>query len=464
MFSVIIPLEFHREQWERCWQGWQSQTLPRRDFEIILVVPPDFPHRADLPGCAQAARLEYSRHAHDIGLCADGAKAARGTYLFFTEAHCWPEPDVLDICRQAIGKYPRRVGFSCRSVRSCHNRLSEVEADKYEADIAFAMEHHPWRLILDQCFVTQRAAYFACGGLEPALGHFAEWALAARYAYEGYDLGYVPEARVHHYYEGVLRPLKTFTRDFVRGEIDYFSRGAEEPGCFLLEAPSEWHCRGDFDASLARAILRMGLSDALQRQRWAPRILRWLAPALFGDRFERARSAVAVAGTWFALIYALMSAPHEQLARRFKDHIAALIHAERLRRIAAMARLPSSGRGEAVLKETGFYPQELHLDEAFRWSRTEAAIRLRAAAGPQTLRIKCLPVRSLSDIGLRFYFNGRPLAEHAVFVVGHDVELRLVMPSSGMALLGWICSPFPARTDLRTLGLPVMDFELAQPI
>src|SRR5258708_504419 len=45
LFSVIIPLEYHRGQWERCWQGWQSQTLDRDSFEIILVVPPDFPER-----------------------------------------------------------------------------------------------------------------------------------------------------------------------------------------------------------------------------------------------------------------------------------------------------------------------------------------------------------------------------------------------------------------------------------
>ncbi len=456
LFSIIIPLEFHRGQWERCWQGWQAQTLPRSEFEIILVVPPGFAQRADLDQFAPAARLEYSQHAHDIGLCADGAKAAHGTYLFFTESHCWPEPDVLDLCRAAIAKHPRWAGFSCKSVRSCHNRLSDVEADMYEADIAFAQEHHPWRQILDQCFVTTRDAYFTCAGLEPALGHFAEWALAARYAYEGYDLGYVPEAQVHHHYEGVLRPLKRFTQDFVRGEIDFFSRGPDEPGAFLLEAPSEWHCRGDFDAGLAWAILRMSLSDA---RRWQPRILRWLAPALFGDRFERARSAVAVAITWLALIQARLSAPREKLARRFKAHIAALIHAERLRRIATLPAAPAS----AVPNETGFYPQELYLDEVFRWSRAEAAIRLHAGAGPQTLRIKCLPMRSLADIGLRFYFNGRPLGSDAVSVLGDAVELQLVMPAAGTGLLGWICTPFPAEPDPRMLGLPVMGFELAQP-
>jgi hypothetical protein len=50
LFSIIIPLEYHRGQWDRAWQGWQSQTLDRASFEIILVVPPDFPDRNKLGG------------------------------------------------------------------------------------------------------------------------------------------------------------------------------------------------------------------------------------------------------------------------------------------------------------------------------------------------------------------------------------------------------------------------------
>jgi hypothetical protein len=73
LFSIIIPLEYHRGQWERCWQGWQSQTLDRAAFEIILMVPPDFPERDKLSELAGTARLEYSQHTHDVALCADGA-------------------------------------------------------------------------------------------------------------------------------------------------------------------------------------------------------------------------------------------------------------------------------------------------------------------------------------------------------------------------------------------------------
>ena len=61
LFSVIIPLEYHRGQWQRCWRAWHAQTLPRSQFETIMVVPPDFPEQEKLPAqLGPQDRLEYS--------------------------------------------------------------------------------------------------------------------------------------------------------------------------------------------------------------------------------------------------------------------------------------------------------------------------------------------------------------------------------------------------------------------
>jgi len=133
LFSVIVPLEYHRGQWERCWLGWQAQTVAKSQYETILVVSPDFPEPDKLAALlGPQDRLEYSDEQHDIGLCAIGAARAHGQYLFFTESHCWPEPDVLEKCLQAFATHPEWVGFSCQSIRITHNRLSTAEADMYE--------------------------------------------------------------------------------------------------------------------------------------------------------------------------------------------------------------------------------------------------------------------------------------------------------------------------------------------
>lgn len=468
LFSVIIPLEYHRGQWESCWQGWQSQTLGKDAFEIILVVPPDFPQRDMLNALAgPMTRLEYSQQSHDIGLCAVGAAVARGKFLFFTESHCWPEANVLELCWQAFGAHADWAAMSCSSVRVCHNRLSVAEADMYDADIAYGMNVHPWRKVLDQCFVTDREAYQACGGLEPELGHYAEWVLAARYAACGHRIGYLPEARVHHYYVGEIGELKTFTLDFVAGEIAYFKRGARGPGDELLEVPPEWSCRDNFDPDMARAILRMCLRDlATPRLPAIGGVLRWAFPAILGAGVARAASALAVVNAHVATWLTSRLGPPEWLRRSLKHYIAALIGYQRLslietERLNSAAGAKESNSRTAVLNQTGFYPLEQYRGQTFRWSEAEAAVRFRAPSGGLSIRITCLSVRRPSDrIDLRFYQDGRPIPNGAVSTSPDGLEIRLVVPPSGTAILGWICRALPARSDPRRLGLPILNFEL----
>jgi hypothetical protein len=479
LFSVIIPLEYHRGQWERCWQGWQSQSLDRESFEIILVVPPGFPERDRLGELADPApRLEYSQHSHDIALCADGAASARGKFLFFTEAHCWPEPDVLELCLQALHLNPGWAGFSCKSMRVCPNRLSEAEADMYEADTEFGMKVHPWRKILDVCFVTRREAYEECGGLKPEFGHFSEWALAANYFEHGHKIGFLPEALVHHYYIGSLAELKAFTLDFVEGEIRYFSRGLHEPVSTLLEIPPELIGHDNFNRGMARAILRMIVKDLLtlraadrRSQQALFAIGRWASPAISGDGIARGAVAAVALYAYLAAALTSVAGSRGQLGVRFKRYIEALIRYQRLNclrteRLSKTAvRMPgvisAPGDNTTILEQTGFYPLEKYDGNRFRWSEMAAAIRLQTNAGHQSIRIQCVPVRRLSlENDLRLYFDGRRIPDDAISTGIDTLEIRINVPTSGAHLLGWICRPFPAKADSRRLGLPILHVEL----
>src|SRR3954464_11206375 len=99
VFSVIIPLEFHRGQTERCLVAWTcEQTFPKPAYELVMVAPDDLP-ATELETVRSFLRTQdriLTRHErHDIPLCAAGAEEARGKWLFFTESHVWPEADVL---------------------------------------------------------------------------------------------------------------------------------------------------------------------------------------------------------------------------------------------------------------------------------------------------------------------------------------------------------------------------------
>jgi hypothetical protein len=119
------------------------------------------------------------------------------------------------------------------------------------------------------------------------------------------------------------------------------------------------------------------------------------------------------------------------------------------------------GNNTTVVDQTGFYPLEKYQGNRFRWSETVAAIRLRASAGRQSIRIKCVPVRSpSSEIDLRFYFNGRRIPDDAISTGVDTLEIRVDVPTSGTYELGWICRPFRAKADSRRLGLPIVHVEL----
>lgn len=467
LFSVIIPLEYHRGQWEKSWLGWMSQTADRSLYEIILVVPPDFSARAELKALAgDGARLEFTGSSHDIGLCAYGATRARGRYLFFTESHCWPEPDVIELCIRAIAEHPEWSGFSCQSIPICHNRLSEAEAEMYQADIEFGMKVHPWRKVLDQCFVTRRDVYEECGGLREEFGHFAEWVLAAAYHARGHAIGYLEDAHFHHYYIGRIGDLKGFTLDFVQGEIRYLSEDRRGPGSELLEIPIEWSCQDDFDSGLARAALVALLHD--NRPRWGPQksgetwpaLRRWAGPALFGDRFARATAWLAAVHARCTLTVMARIGSRPRVAFELKRYIAALIDLQRLACIHRVRQVSGgsalSRLGEPVLAQSGFHAMEAWQGRSFRWSEPEAAARIKAQAGRNQVRIECLDVREpLDRIGVRFYCDGVRIAGASIMARDGAFDVCLDVPASGIVILAWTCPRFPAVGDVRRLGLPV---------
>lgn len=473
LFSVVIPLEFHRGQWEQAWLAWLSQTADPSLYEIILVVPHGFAALAELKALAgDRARLEFGACEHDIGLCAFGATKARGTYLFFTESHCRPEPEVLALCARAVAAHPEWAGFSCRSIPICHNRLSVAEAAMYDADIEVGMRQHPWRKVLDQCFVTRRDLYEECDGFRAELGHFAEWVLAAAYFARGYQIGYLEEARFHHYYVGQLDDLKTFTRDFVRGEIRYLAEGDRAPESRLIEAPVEWITWAGFDAGLARAALAALVGYSLAGRGWRRpdeklrALLRHAIPALFGDRAARLLARLDAVHARLALTVATAAGSDGAIGRWLKRYIAALIRLQRLDCLRDMRRQtgPVAGLiGHQIVAHVGFHAQESAMGHTFRWSEPQAAVRIAGRPGRVLVRIDSPALRApLNEIRTQFYLDGARLDPDAVQTGRDGYLLSLELPSSGRAVLAWACPLLRGDGDARALGLCIAGIETSQ--
>jgi hypothetical protein len=474
-FSVLIPLEAHRGHALEALRGWFDQTFPRNRFELVVVAPPGHAP-SELAELRQlltpSDQLVQGVSTHDMGLSVEAAALARGELLFFTEAHCFPEADTLAEADRAADAHPEWAGFSCRSVALTTNALARVEARFYEGDIAYGMHEHPWRKVLDQCFVVRRAAYKQVGGFEATLGHFAEYVLAARLYVAGLEIGHAPGPRIHHFYPGRFGDWRRFTEDFVAGQLEFAARRPSDPVASLFDEVPEWSSRETMRRRSARRVVRLLLADLARNRRgfgdW--RLLgTWFWRCTLGPPagivFAETAHRLARVRLELALLRRDESGA-EGLLRRCCDAVAT---ARRRRFVRAWNRTsgsvlcPPNSRGEwqtarhDALPGVGFHLASGAGDQAIRWSEPAAYVELPLQSGELELKVHWLFLPPVDGVRtLRFFLDEHELSEDDVRVGDTEATLRVrVSDGSSPSRLGWVCSRHVAFGDTRVLGLPI---------
>ncbi|MEO5757898.1 MAG: hypothetical protein ABIQ51_13700 [Mesorhizobium sp.] len=471
LISVLMPLEFHRDQATIAIRKWrQDQTLRGSAFELILVASHDA-NAADMDEIRQLLapqdRLVQTSAKHDIAQVAEAARHARADLLFFTESHVWPTPTVLEQCLDVFSRHPEWAGFSCRTHASAPNKLARSEARMYEADIQHGMTESSWRKILDQCFATRRKAYEEAAGFDFGFGHFSEWLLAARYHKLGLSIGYVPEIELVHHYSGEWPELRRFTEDFVAGEALWLQRGGsrQEP---VIEIPIEWSCRGGRRKDLARHILQIARHQT--RQKLRPRLRfggmmqvlrRHWGAALLGPRLDTGSARATLLWWQAALMLARAFGSDAQLDRVFRQTIAALVHVRRLCALPEAQEIAGDGSlwtpdDSDAGRAAGIHATELYDGETFRWSSDVASVELKLPAGEHLVQIQTLAHILTTRVEPRFYLNGQILPIEAANVADGTFVLKVARDSDhGPAILGWVGKRQSAPNDNRVLSLPI---------
>jgi hypothetical protein len=477
LISVLIPLEFHRDQAVDSIGKWRrEQTIDGALFEVIVIAS----HRSN-PSDLEAVRallgpedrLLLTEAAHDVAQVAEAATHARADLLFFTESHVLPTPTVLAQCLELFAKRPEWAAFSCRTRGITPNRLARAEARMYEADIQYGMTTHPWRKILDQCFATRRAAYEAAGGFDGKLGHFAEFLLAARYATLDLTIGYAPEIELSHYYLGDVATFREFTEDFIAGEMAYWARGRSARTESLMEPPIEWWSRGDRRRDLASHLLKIARRHyracqgaGFTRSDLRATYRRHAASAFTGANAIRGRARLEFLLTQLRLAWTRIFGSDVQLQSALQNYTSALARAGRL----ALGHKQSGTEVSDALwtpypddahRGCGFHAGEVFAGIPFRWSEDVAVLEVSLPPGRHRLRLETLLAKlTTTEWAPAFYFNGRRIRDEKVLRDDGHFEFDINRREGEGAMLGWFSGCQPAPGDPRHLGLPVSKLSL----
>jgi glycosyltransferase involved in cell wall biosynthesis len=99
MISVVIPTFNEERNIERCLKALNEQTIPRKDFEVIVV---DGESRDKTIEIAQkyADKVIQQKSNGVGGARNDGAKIARGDVLVTTDADCVPYSEWLEVAQE----------------------------------------------------------------------------------------------------------------------------------------------------------------------------------------------------------------------------------------------------------------------------------------------------------------------------------------------------------------------------
>jgi hypothetical protein len=472
-FSIIIPLEFHRGQVENCLRRWaQEQDYDRNAYEIIAV---GCRHSLSKEICdffksllGENDRLLLFDEPHDMALCAHGAMQANGEVLFFTESHCLPETNTLTLAKETLDRHPEWAGFSCFSEPVTHNKLSVVEADMYNIDILYGMNTHPWRKILDQCFIVWAAPYHTSQGFRPQFGHYAEWVLAAQMHNNGYRLGYAPHIKINHYYSGEIEELIEFTADFIRGEMTLHSNFYEDDFYHYFHAPDEWRMRYQWSPDLARSVLSLVSGNIKFFLRPDVFLNAWLhvylgiQPAIQAAslRFWFARLALSAGGA--------LPISKNLLHKLFLRLIDAVVRLERIRYIEnwlkgnhLLGYTPAASfewkLGQTyILPALGFHATETWQERPFCWVEPVGMFEVSLMPGKYSFTMEWLTFKPAKNLIIYLNEHLLPLQLEPGKVTSLPFEITTPNP----VRFSWTCQPVLAPKDPRLLGIPVVAMQI----
>lgn len=456
LVSVVVGMGDFRHSAARCVRAWtREQTLPRERFEVIVVwdgrAPDELARvRREL---GPNDRIVHSSATTETALWDEGARHARGRWLYFAEAHSYGEPECLaEVIEHQLAE--RVAAASSRSVPVADNRFALLEGRLFERVSAQRLVPGGWNRLFFRGAAIERAVYERLGGLRGEYGLFAEPLFSAELHRAGVRVGYARRSVVRHENAGTFAELAGHIGDYARHECEFRLAHPDPAWDEYFGTPAEWRTGGRYDATLARIEARVRLRVGGSR-----RFASLLPPSAVGGRWWRWRAAARTE----LLRRRVLRASGDAELDAFAEWWTATARRARIDFLTALPvpREPLAAAHVADMPDpylVGFHAVERYAGRRFRWSEPLAHVKLVLLRGAGAVEVDTLPLRPGASVAA--FVNGR-----AATVEPRPDGLRVIVPDAllrtGWQYLTLACEPLRAPNDPRALGLAVCGVRVA---
>jgi cellulose synthase/poly-beta-1,6-N-acetylglucosamine synthase-like glycosyltransferase len=195
--SVVIPAFQASATIERCVVALGGQTLPREQYEIIVVDDGSSDATASRAEKAGARVLRLDRNMGPAAARNAGVAIARGEIVVFTDADCEPTPQFLAALTSPL-RDPNvggSKGVYLSKQRALVARFVQLE---YESRYRHTERQKSLDFVDTYACSFRRADIIRVGGFDPRLRVCEDQEMSFRLAEAGVRVHFAPDARTYH--------------------------------------------------------------------------------------------------------------------------------------------------------------------------------------------------------------------------------------------------------------------------
>lgn len=206
LVSVVVPAHNAANTIELCLEALLKQSLPRQEYEVIVVDDGSSDGTAEVVRRFPEVRLFQQRRQGPAAARNLGAQKAQGEIILFTDADCQPTFEWAERLATPLreGRIVGAKGAYLTRQRELIARFVQLEyEERYER-----MSREKYIDFIDTYSAGyRREVFLQAGGFDTVFptASVEDQEFSFRLAAQGYKMVFVPEARVYHLHVSRLR-------------------------------------------------------------------------------------------------------------------------------------------------------------------------------------------------------------------------------------------------------------------